>query len=71
MSSALMALLLLQHARAAARLGADQAIVLLEDQDRRLWDRNFIAEGLVLVDKALRHQQQLARHRGACRLADS
>jgi RNA polymerase sigma-70 factor, ECF subfamily len=53
----LTALLLLQHARAAARLDADQAIVLLEDQDRRLWDRKFIAEGLVLVDKALRHQR--------------
>jgi RNA polymerase sigma-70 factor (ECF subfamily) len=53
----LTALLLLQHARAAARLDADQAIVLLEDQDRRLWDRRFIAEGLVLVDKALRHQR--------------
>jgi RNA polymerase sigma-70 factor (ECF subfamily) len=53
----LTALLLLQHARAAARLDADQAIVLLEEQDRRLWDRKFIAEGLVLVDKALRHHR--------------
>jgi RNA polymerase sigma-70 factor, ECF subfamily len=51
----LTALLLLQHARAAARLDADHAIVLLEDQDRRRWDRKLIAEGLVLVDKAWRH----------------
>jgi RNA polymerase sigma-70 factor, ECF subfamily len=51
----LTALLLLQHARAAARLDVDHAIVLLEDQDRRRWDRKLIAEGLVLVDKAWRH----------------
>jgi RNA polymerase sigma-70 factor, ECF subfamily len=53
----LTALLLLQHARAAARLDADQTIVLLKDQDRRRWDRRLIAEGLVLVEKALRHQR--------------
>jgi RNA polymerase sigma-70 factor (ECF subfamily) len=51
----LSALLLLQHARAAARLDADGAIVLLDDQDRRLWDGGMIAEGLALVDKAIRH----------------
>jgi RNA polymerase sigma-70 factor, ECF subfamily len=50
----LLALLLLQHARAAARVDAEGNIVLLEDQDRTLWDREAIAEGLVLVDKALR-----------------
>jgi RNA polymerase sigma-70 factor (ECF subfamily) len=50
----LTALLLLQHARAAARLDADDAIVLLEDQDRALWNRELIAEGLALVSKALR-----------------
>lgn len=53
----LTALMLLQHARAAARLDADGAIVLLEDQDRGLWDRTLIAEGLALVDKALRHRR--------------
>lgn len=53
----LTALLLLQHARARARLDADGAIVLLEDQDRRLWDREMIAEGFALVEKALRHRQ--------------
>ena len=53
----LAALLLLQHARAPARLDADGAIVLLEDQDRRAWDAPLIAEGLVLVEKALRHRR--------------
>ncbi len=51
------ALVLLQHARAAARFGADGAVVLLEQQDRALWDRRMIAEGLALVDKALRHRR--------------
>ena len=50
----LTALLLLQHARAPARLDADNAIVLLEDQDRSLWSRELIAEGVALVAKALR-----------------
>jgi RNA polymerase sigma-70 factor, ECF subfamily len=53
----LLALLLLQHARARARLDADSNIVLLDDQDRTLWDRDLIAEGLVLVEKALRHRR--------------
>lgn len=52
----LLALMLLQDARAAARFDADGAIVLLEDQDRSLWRRDQIAEGLVLLDKALRHR---------------
>lgn len=52
----LLALLLLQHARASARLDAEGAIILLEDQDRRLWNRVAIAEGLALVEKALRHK---------------
>jgi RNA polymerase sigma-70 factor (ECF subfamily) len=50
----LTALMLLQHARASARLDEDANIVLLDDQDRRLWDRTLIAEGLVLVEKAQR-----------------
>jgi RNA polymerase sigma-70 factor (ECF subfamily) len=53
----LAALLLLQHARAPARLDADGGIVLLEDQDRGLWNLEMIAEGLVLVEKALRHRR--------------
>ncbi|HEU0221167.1 MAG TPA: RNA polymerase sigma factor [Paracoccaceae bacterium] len=53
----LTALLLLQNARAPARLDEEGAIVLLDDQDRGLWNRDMIAEGLALVDKALRHRQ--------------
>jgi RNA polymerase sigma-70 factor, ECF subfamily len=53
----LTALLLLQHARTAARLDEDGAIVLLDDQDRQLWDRDMIAEGLALIDKARRHRR--------------
>ena len=53
----LAAMLLLQHARTAARLDADGAIVLLEDQDRGRWDRAMIAEGLALLDKAMRHRR--------------
>jgi RNA polymerase sigma-70 factor (ECF subfamily) len=51
----LLALLLLQHARTPARLDANGEIVLLEDQDRGLWNRAMIAEGLALLDKAMRH----------------
>lgn len=51
------ALLLLQHARAPARLDANQNIVLMEDQDRRLWRREPIAEAFALLDKAVRLQQ--------------
>jgi RNA polymerase sigma-70 factor (ECF subfamily) len=53
----LAALLLLQHARANARLDGEGNIVLLEDQDRALWDRDLIAEGLALLEKALRHRR--------------
>src|SRR6202043_3796561 len=54
----LTALLLLQHARAAARFDAHGAIVLLEDQDRGLWNQAMIAEGLALIDKAMRHRRR-------------
>ena len=53
----LTALLLLQHARAAARLDTDGNVILLQDQDRALWNRELIAEGLALIDKALRHRR--------------
>jgi RNA polymerase sigma-70 factor (ECF subfamily) len=53
----LTALILLQHARAPARLDADGAIILLEDQDRGRWNRDMIAEGLALIEKALRHRR--------------
>ena len=50
----LTALMLLQHARAAARLDANGNIVLMDDQDRHLWNHDLIAEGLILVEKAQR-----------------
>src|SRR5215204_1911954 len=42
----LTALLLLQHARAAARFDENGAVILLDDQDRSLWNKSMIAEGL-------------------------
>jgi len=53
----LTALLLLQHARAAARFDADGAVILLDDQDRSLWNQAMISEGLALIDKAMRHRR--------------
>ncbi|WP_420968723.1 RNA polymerase sigma factor [Bradyrhizobium sp. B120] len=53
----LTALLLLQHARAAARFDTDGAVILLDDQDRSLWNQKLIAEGLALIDKAMRHRR--------------
>nr|WP_047167488.1 RNA polymerase sigma factor [Sphingomonas sp. Y57] len=54
---ALTALMLLQHARSAARLDGEGQVVLLEDQDRGQWDGTMIAEGLALLDKAMRHRR--------------
>ncbi|MEX2237528.1 MAG: RNA polymerase sigma factor [Dehalococcoidia bacterium] len=48
----LLALMLLQDSRRAARAGADGSLVLLEDQDRGLWDRAQIEEGLSLTERA-------------------
>ena len=45
----LLALLLLQHARSAARVDADGELVSLEHQDRTLWDAGEIAEGLAIL----------------------
>jgi RNA polymerase sigma-70 factor (ECF subfamily) len=53
----LTALMLLQHARADARFDAEGEIILLEDQDRSRWDGKLIAEGLALIDKAMRSQR--------------
>ena len=52
----LTALMLLQHARTGARFDANGEIILLEDQDRSRWDGKLIAEGLALIDKAMRHR---------------
>ncbi len=53
----LLALMLLQHSRTAARFDADGAVILLDDQDRKLWNTRMIAEGLGLIDKAMRHRR--------------
>jgi RNA polymerase sigma-70 factor (ECF subfamily) len=50
----LLSLMLLHDARRAGRATAGGDIVLLEEQDRALWDRGQIAEGLKLVEDALR-----------------
>jgi len=50
----LLALMLIQESRRAARSRADGELVLLEDQDRSLWDRALIAEGVELTTRALR-----------------
>jgi RNA polymerase sigma-70 factor (ECF subfamily) len=50
----LLALLLLQDSRRSARLDPSGDLVLLADQDRSLWDRAGIAEGVALVERALR-----------------
>jgi len=49
----LLALMLLHDARRAARVSADGELVLLDDQDRSLWNRAQIAEGCTLAEKAL------------------
>jgi RNA polymerase sigma-70 factor, ECF subfamily len=51
---ALLALMLLQDSRRPARVDKSGEPILLEDQDRKLWDRVQIAEGLNLVESALR-----------------
>ncbi|HYD44255.1 MAG TPA: RNA polymerase sigma factor [Phenylobacterium sp.] len=53
----LTALMLLQNARSAARFDADGQVILLDDQDRSLWNAKQIAEGLALIDKAVRHRR--------------
>ncbi len=52
--TALLALLLLQHARRAARVDRAGRLVPFDDQDRALWDRAAIAEALGLLQKAQR-----------------
>ena len=49
----LLALMLLQESRRAARTSASGDLILLEDQDRSLWNRAMIDEGLALVQRAL------------------
>jgi RNA polymerase sigma-70 factor, ECF subfamily len=53
----LLALVLLQDSRRAARLDGDGHLVVLADQDRDLWDRDRMAEGRAWVDRARRHRE--------------
>ncbi len=49
----LLALMLLHESRRAARANADGEVILLDEQDRSLWDRRMIDEGTALVERAL------------------
>ncbi len=53
----LTALMLLQHSRIAARFDEAGSVVLLDQQDRTKWNKKLIAEGLAMLDKAMRHAQ--------------
>jgi len=53
-ANGLLALMLLQDSRRAARTAADGSLVLLADQDRALWNRAQIEEGVARVTEALR-----------------
>jgi RNA polymerase sigma-70 factor (ECF subfamily) len=52
-AAGLLALMLLQESRRAARTSASGDLVLLEDQDRSLWNRDYIREGLALIQQAV------------------
>jgi RNA polymerase sigma-70 factor, ECF subfamily len=52
----LLALMLLQQSRAPARFDANGEIVLLDEQDRSLWNRTLIDEGRLLLERAARYQ---------------
>jgi len=54
----LLALLLLIHARRDARVDADGALVLLDEQDRTRWDRAMIDRGAEVLDRALRLERR-------------
>ncbi len=53
----LLALMLLQESRRAARTTEDGELVLLSDQDRSRWNRELISEGVALVERALLSQR--------------
>jgi RNA polymerase sigma-70 factor (ECF subfamily) len=53
----LLGLMLLQESRRAARTSPTGELILLEKQDRALWNREQIAEGVALVEKALRSRR--------------
>lgn len=49
----LLALMLLHHARRDARINPQGELILLEDQDRSLWDQSEIEEGIAILDRVL------------------
>jgi RNA polymerase sigma-70 factor (ECF subfamily) len=53
----LLALMLLQESRRAARTSPTGELILLENQDRALWNRQQIAEGVALLEKALKSRR--------------
>lgn len=53
----LLALMLLQESRRAARSNSAGDMILLEDQDRTLWNKEMISEGVALVERSLASQQ--------------
>jgi RNA polymerase sigma-70 factor (ECF subfamily) len=57
----LLSLMLLQESRHAARTSPTGELILLENQDRALWNREQIAEGVALLEKALKSQQKSRR----------
>jgi RNA polymerase sigma-70 factor (ECF subfamily) len=57
----LLALMLLQESRRAARTSPTGELILLENQDRSLWNKQQIAEGVALLEKALNYQQKSRR----------
>ncbi len=57
----LLALMLLQESRRAARTSPTGELILLENQDRALWNKEQIAEGVALLEKALKSQQKSRR----------
>jgi RNA polymerase sigma-70 factor, ECF subfamily len=57
----LLALMLLQESRRAARTSAAGELILLENQDRSLWNREQIAEGVALVQRALGFEKKSRR----------
>ncbi len=53
----LLGLMLLQESRRAARTSPDGDLILLEQQERSLWNREQIAEGIALTESALRSRR--------------
>jgi len=53
----LLALMVLHDARRPARFDADGDLVTLEEQDRSLWDRDRIAQGVAIVERTLRRRR--------------